>query len=312
MNIIEILLNGDPSVKRMTSKLLLGEDIPYQPNGWIQKFLEAFDSEKNTWGGGIYGPKWISTFYTLRDLMSLEVDPKTPEVQKGLNTLVSHMWHPDVFMEDDVCVVAMLVSMLSYGSYDAKVIDEMMQYLIDTQMHDGGWNCAICWNNAKHDPKTSSIHTTLSVLEAYRDYVTYGYTTHRERVRSQTKNGIEYLMRKKLMRREQDGALIFNQIDAYHFPTRWKYDYLRALVYLASVEHTYDPRMAEALSLLKQKIAKGYLGKGTTLSGRRHFDMERSRGDGPSNIGTMNTLRALTVLKFYEPHFYESIIAIEF
>ena len=165
-----------------------------------------------------------------------------------------------------------------------------------------GWNCAICWNNGEHVPKVSSIHTTLSVLEAYRDYVNAGYVTHREMVTTQQNKGNEYLLRKSLMRRENDGALIFNHIDAYHFPTRWKYDYLRALLYFTSIEHPFDPRMKEAIELLKHKISKGYLGRGTTLSGRLHFVMETEK------IGYMNTLRGLVVLKFYEPAFYETII----
>ncbi|NLO97538.1 MAG: hypothetical protein GX091_05660, partial [Peptococcaceae bacterium] len=88
MNNIDFLLAGDPSVRRLTEKYLLDQAVSYTDQGWIHEFLSRFDTEKGTWGNGIYGPKWISTFYTLRDLMSLEIDPNNPLYQQGLNTLV--------------------------------------------------------------------------------------------------------------------------------------------------------------------------------------------------------------------------------
>lgn len=301
MKNIDFLLEGDPSVRRLTQKYLLDQETTYTDQGWIHDFLSCFDSEQGTWGNGIYGPKWISTFYTLRDLMSLEIDPKHPIYQEGLQTLIAHMWNPDEFMEDDVCVVAMLVSLLTYGRYDPSPIAEMMQYLIRKQLPDGGWNCVSAYRTALH----SSIHTTLSVLEAYRDYEREGYREELERVREQAKEGQEYLLRKRLLRRESDGELIVPYITQFHFPTRWKYDVLRALVYFTSIQYPYDPRMEEALELLREKIKKAYLTKGTTYSGRLHFSMETSR------IGRMNTLRGLQVLKYYDPDYYNKLIGMD-
>jgi len=295
MSIIQILLESDPSVRRMTQKYLLGTEEAYVSEGWIGQFNALFDPSTHRWGGGIYGPKWISTFYTLRDLMSLEVNPKATEYQAGMETLIHNIWNKGHSVKRDVCVVAMLISMICYGDGDGHIVDEMMDYLISKQLSDGGWNCSSGSN-------VSSVHTTLSVLEAYRDYQHYGYKSHLEVIQMQSSEGRELLLRKHLMRRETTNELLFNQIDTPHFPFRWKYDFLRALFYFTTIKYPYEVRLEEALALLKEKMKKGYLGKGTTYSGLLHFKMETGK------IGAMNTLNALRVLKFYAHEYYEAVI----
>ena len=298
MNILDELLRADPAVHRLTQKYLLDERPVYSEDGWISEFLSRFDPDTQTWGGGIYSPKWISTFYTLRDLLSLEIRPDHPIFQKGLDTLIKHMWSPNKH-NDDVCVVAMLVSLLTYGGRAAETVNEMVEYLIETQQNDGGWNCAIS-NDGK-----SSINTTLSVLEAYRDYEQYGYTTHLKTIHEQTPKGQSYLLERHLMYRLTNGEIIISYITDFHFPTRWKYDVLRVLVYFASVNYKTVPELNEGLSLLKKKFHKGYLLKGPTFTGRLHFKMENGK------IGTMNTLRGLMVLKVFDPDEYNRIISMD-
>lgn len=301
MTIVDVLLSGDPSVKRLAQVYLLDQETPYTDEGWIKEFLSRFNSQKGTWGDGIYSPKWISTFYTMRDLRSLEIDPQHPIYQQGLRTLVYHMWNPTEFKEDDVCVVAMLVSLLVYGKYPSTIVNEMVQYLIKYQQQDGGWNCAITYRPSLK----SSINTTLSVLEAYADYEKEGYGDILEVIKEQAKQGREYLLRKKLMRREENNQIILPYIDQFHFPTRWKYDVLRALSYFAYIKYPYDPRMEEGLEILKKKIKKGFLTKGSTYSGRIHFQMETSK------IGSMNSLRGLLVLKQYDYAYFNILISQE-
>lgn len=301
MKIIDVLLNSDPAVKRQTQIYLLGEQSPYTEDGWIGKFLSRYDSEHHTWGNGIYGPKWTSTFYTLRDLKSLEIDPHHSVYQHGLNTLLHNMWNPEQSVEDDVCVVAMLVSLLSYGQQPASIIEEMIHYLRSMQMPDGGWNCA-----AVHGPsRKSSIHTTLSVLEAYADYENHGYTHSLPVITEQIQTGQAYLLRKKLMKRESTGELIFPYIVDFHFPTRWKYDVLRSLSYFAAIRYPYDPALKEGLGILREKFTKGYLTRGSQYSGRVHFHMETNK------IGAMNTLRGLMVLKHYDFDVYMAVLSKE-
>jgi len=286
----------------MTEKYVLDKESPFVEEGWIQMFLDRFDTEKGTWGNGIYGPKWVSTFYTMRDLRSLEIDPMHPIYQRGLATLVSHMWNPKVFVEDDVCVVAMLISLLVYGKYPVELVRELLNYCIQKQLSDGGWNCASKHKDVQGSLQKSSINTTLTVLEAYAEYEKEGYVDQLAVIKEQAQHGQAYLLRKKLMRRESNNDYILNYIHQFHFPTRWKYDVLRVLCYFASIKYPYDSRMDEGLTLLKEKFAKGYLTKGSTYSGRLHFQMETTK------IGSMNTLRGLLVLKEYDVKLYRGLV----
>lgn len=301
MTIIDFLMDSDPAVKRMTKLYLLGEQNSYTVDGWIGDFLSNYDVEKNTWGNGIYSPKWTSTFYTLRDLKSLEIDPMHQIYQQGLKTLISHMWNPDKFVEDDICVVAMLVSLLTYGQCSEAIINEMVQSLLSLQMPDGGWNCAVIYS---HSTK-SSIHTTLSVLEAYADYQKEGYSKEIPAIKEQELKGQDYLLRRKLMYRESTNEIILPSIVQFHFPTRWKYDVLRVLSYFAGIRYPYEPSLEDGLNILKKKIERGYLTKGTTYPGKIHFPLNNTK------IGAMNTLRGLFILKYYDVDFYYEIISKE-
>lgn len=299
MNVIEYLQSSDPSVKRMTQKYLLDDAPEYVEEGWISRFLDCFDVETGTWGNGIYGPKWISTFYTLRDLVSLEIRPDHPIYQRGLDTLINKMWS-DEWREDDICVVAMLVSLLTYGKRDMNIVDEMVAYLLNTRQNDGGWNCSSTRNPKPTDK--SSINTTLSVLEAFRDYEKYGYKTHLNSIEDIRESAQSYLLKRHLMFRLTNGEVVISYITDFHFPTRWKYDVLRALCYFADIDYKCVPEMNDGLTLLKEKFNRGYLSKGPTFTGKHHFKMETGK------IGTMNTLRGLIVLKTFEPDEYNRII----
>jgi hypothetical protein len=118
----------------------------------------------------------------------------------------------------DDCVVAMMVSLLVYGRFPAPAIDDMIGFLTRRQHSDGGWNC----QRDSQIQSKSSIHTTLSVLEAYDDYEKEGYSASLATVREQSERGREYLLRKKLMRRESNSELILPNINQFHFPARWK------------------------------------------------------------------------------------------
>lgn len=294
--LMDWLESGDPAVRRLTQIHLLDRDVPYHEEGWIHEYLKRFDAHTNTWGGGIYGPKWTSTFYTLKELKSLEIDPKHPIYQAGLSTLIHHLWNHKMWKEDDVCVVAMMVSMLAYGQFESQPIHEMIAYLINHHQPDGGWNCQ------DHHSKKSSVHTTLSVLEALRDVISNGYIHDIPTLNPFIVAGETFLLQKHLFLKETTHEPLFPRITDFHYPSRWFYDVLKALEYFASVNHPYHPNMKEAFDLLQKKFERGYLTKGATHSGRLHFKLE------DTYAGRMNTLRGLKVMKCYQPEGYQHLI----
>lgn len=193
----------------------------------------------------------------------------------------------------------MLVSMLAYGKWEATVIDDMVDYLIrNHQTEDGGWNCASNSNK-------SSINTTLSVLEAFRDYQRFSYHKHQSKLEGLITSGQQYLLRKSLYMRETDQSWIKNYITDIHFPIHWQYDIYRALDYFASIDYPYDARMESALNILEKNIKKGLMPRGKSFSGLTHFKLDKT------TVIKVNTIRALTVLKIYRPDQYHRIIELD-
>lgn len=293
----EWLQEGDPAVARMTRISLFDVAEPSVENGWIGRLLSHYDPASQGWEG-IYGPKWVSTFYTLRDLIALEADPANPAMQDALSTLLKRMWGRIDSLTKDVCVVAMFLDMLAYAHRLFPQTDQMVDYLLKTRLSDGGWNCDM----RKKDQTVGSIHTTCSVLEGLDRYLKAGGTHRAAEIKASILAGREYLLRKKLYKRERDDAVMFPSITDAHFPMRWKYDLLRGLMYFATSDAAYDPRLEEALDWLEAKMKKGLMPKGSTYSGRLHFVMETER------YGRMNTLRALIVLKRFRPQAYERLV----
>ena len=83
----------------------------------------------------------------------------------------------------------------------------------------------------------------------------------------------------------------------FSFPTRWHYDVLRALEYFRSAGGPPDPRLAEAIELLRSKQQPdGTWLLENTHPGQIHFELE----DGDGRPSRWNTLRALRVLRWYD------------
>jgi hypothetical protein len=82
----------------------------------------------------------------------------------------------------------------------------------------------------------------------------------------------------------------------FAFPPRWHYDVLRALDYFQAVNAPRDPRLAEAIDIVRK--GRGEDGRWPlqqAFKGKTYFEMERL--GGPSR---WNTLRALRVLKWWD------------
>ena len=80
------------------------------------------------------------------------------------------------------------------------------------------------------------------------------------------------------------------------YPSRWKYDILRALDYFQFTEIGHDKRMNDALDVLVKKQRKdGRWPLQAKHPGQTHFEMEQT-----GKASRWNTLRALRVLKHFK------------
>ena len=173
-HIIEWLLDGDPAIRWQTRRDLLNappDEVEYERSlvaaqGWGQKLL-GYQDDSGTWAGGLYGPKWTSTAYTLLLLRNCGL------VQTNLAALlgVERLWDGARYFGGgltcaatidfpEACVTSMYISLARYFNYDDSRVDTATQWLLANQLDDGGWNC----RNVRFGDTHSSFHTTVLAL----------------------------------------------------------------------------------------------------------------------------------------------------
>lgn len=302
MNVINWLIEGDESVSFLTKKYLLDQNSVQQNHGFIKQYLDLYDHDLHMFGHGVYGPKWISTHYTMLELKYLEISYDHPIYQDALLTLLNHEWKKDGWYSknrhQDMCVVGMLLGLLCYGKSQSNQVNEMIDYIFLHQFNDGGWNCL--WETK--NPNISSVHTTLSVLEGLSEFVLNGYTYRLNEVIQKISQGENCLLNRHIFYKSSLDQPIDSHMADVHYPPRWKYDFLKALEYFAHYQRNYDHRMDDAINHLKLMMNGPFLKKGKMISGLIHFKLENEK------YGKFNTLRALKVLKRYDETYYKKII----
>lgn len=308
MRIIDWLLEGDIVIQHLTNKYLLNRSFDHNNGGYIARYLDLYDTAKQEWGGSIYSNKWISSTYTLLELKYMDIHFDNPYYQNATKKVLNGLWqdHGKVSKTryQDMCMSAMLLSLLCYGRITDYRINEIVDYILAHQMNDGGWNCA--WDSVHNRSSVSSVHTTISVLEAFSDYKKYGYDYRLTEIEQQAAFGQEYLLKRNLFKSLKSGEAMHQDMINFHYPFRWKYDSFRALEYFAHIGHPYDNRIQDALNLVKAALKKGYINRGKVYSGKIHFPLE-------SGIkGRFNTYRALLILKHFDNKAYQEVINTDF
>lgn len=272
--------------------------------GWGARLL-ALQGEDGQWDGGALFPSlsrrsadepkgqpWTATAYSLLLLRDFGIDPHLEQVRRGMALIQQHCrWeHADQpFFSGEVepCINGMTIVL---GVYFDQNVDEIVARLLGEQLADGGWNC-----EAERGSVRSSFATTIRVLE--------GLLAH-ERATGDSPESLaarrraqEYLLERKLFRRKSTGEVVDPAWLQFSFPTRWHYDVLRGLEYFRDAGDAPDPRMDEAVDLLRSKQqSDGTWLLENTHPGKVHFPLEE--GDGrPSR---WNTLRALRVLRWHD------------
>lgn len=241
------------------------------------------------------GPQpWTATTYSLLLLRDFGIDPRSEPMRRTVTLVRDNCrWEeggqPYFDGEVEPCINGMTVTL---GAYFDQDVDGVVSRLINEQLDDGGWNC---W--AESGAVVSSAATTINVLEGLlaHERATGGST----RSADARRRGEEYLLERGLFRRKSTGQVIDPGWLTFSFPTRWHYDVLRALEYFRSAGDPPDPRVAEAVELLRTKRQPdGTWLLENTHPGKVHFALE----DGDGRPSRWNTLRALRVLDWYEGH----------
>lgn len=301
--VIAWLLSGDPSIVYQVHKDLLNvvrEDLRSRISGpgWGKRFLAARNPDGH-WGRGFYQPKWTSTHYTLLDLRNLEISPEILPVKQTVSLVFKTRKCGDgginpakTIQNSDVCINGMFLNYASYFGASEEDLRSVVDFLLSEKMPDGGFNCHSNRQGAVH----SSLHTTLSVLEGILEYSRNGYRYRISELKEAERNSIDFLLQHRLFRSDRTGKIIDPRMLRLSYPSRWRYDILRALDYFQSAGVHYDGRMEEAIYiLLKKQRSDGKWPLQARHPGKSHFEMEV-----PGEASRWNTLRALRVFKHFD------------
>ncbi len=301
--LIAWLLEGDVAVQYQIQRDLLASEQPLlrdriATEGWGAQFL-GFRKKEGHWGRAFYQPKWISTHYTLLDLKHLGISPTIHAIKESIAFVLQNHKGEDgginpsgTIKQSDVCINGMFLNYASYFGIRESGLISIVDFLIAAQMPDGGFNCQSNRKGAVH----SSLHSTISVLEGFLEYTANGYSYRAPELNQIEIEAREFILQHKLFRSDRTGEIIDKRMLMLSYPSRWRYDILRALDYFQFAGVKYDRRMKDALDVLKKKRRKDNKWPlQAKHPGQVHFEMEKSRE--PSR---WNTLRALRVLKHFE------------
>ena len=301
--IINWLLDGDSSIRYQVYRDLLSVEREklrqnIEIEGWGKRLL-YHRAENGHWGRGFYQPKWTSTHYTLLDLKNLGISNRCKPIKDTLDIIIINNKnendggiHPiGTVKKSDVCINGMALNYLSYFRAQEIKLKSIVDFILSQRMVDGGFNCQLNRKGAKH----SSLHTTISVLEGILEYKNNNYTYRLDELIEAEIESIEFILEHKLFQSDKTGEIISKKMLTFSYPSRWRYDILRALDYFQSAKIEYDERMDDSIDiLLKKRNKENTWNLQANHLGQTHFEMEKV--GAPSR---WNTLRALRILRHF-------------
>jgi hypothetical protein len=308
--VLDWLLDSDPALRWQVLRdltdappeVVAAERARVATEGWGARLLALRDDDGQWAGGACFpgdfrgdfsqGQPWTSTFPTLTLLRDFGIDPEAKALRETIALVRDNCrWEHDgqAFFDGEVepCINGRTVAI---GSYFGEDVDGIVARLLGEQLGDGGWNC-----EAENGSVRSSFATTICVLDGLLEHERA--TGGSAEVVAARQRGQEYLLERRLFRRLSTGEVADPDWLQFSFPTWWHYDVLWALDYFRAVGDAPDQRMAEAITLLREKQQPdGTWLLENTHPGAVHFAME----DGDGQPSRWNTLRALRVLNWHD------------
>jgi hypothetical protein len=306
VTVLDWLLDADPALRWQVLRDLTdappdevaAERAKVAVEGWGARLLAARDADGQWAGGACFpagfrgdfssGQPWTSTLPTLTLLRELGVDPAAEPVRDAVRLVADncrweHAGQRFFAGEVEPCINGRTVAIGAYFGVD---VTGIVHRIIGEQLADGGWNCA-----TEDGSVRSSFHSTICVLEGL---LAHEQTPDTVAVR---KRGEEYLLCRHLFRRLSTGEVVDPAWLEFAFPAWWHYDVLRALDYFRGTGACPDPRIADAIDLVRAKqLPDGSWPLEHTHRGAVHFPVDAGVGE-PSR---WNTLRALRALAWYD------------
>ncbi len=304
------LLDSDPAIRWQVMRDLAGspmdqvlaERVKLTTEGWGATLL-ALQAADGTWSGIAWNPEWTSTFHALTLLREFGLDPEGQPARQALSRVRQQVtWkesgpeecQENAFFAGEVepCINGQV---LASGAYFGQDVHGLVSRLLSEQLEDGGWNCDAWLGSTR-----SSFNTTICVLEGFYEYELH-FGANYELAAAREK-GQDYLLDRHPFRSLSTGDPISHDrkggppYSYFAFPNWWHYDVLRALDYLRRTGMKTDPRLDEALDMVRAKQqADGRWLLDVLYPGEALIDFGEQEGQPSRWI----TLRALRVLKHF-------------
>ena len=243
--------------------------------------------------GGEAGQPWTPTMHTLQTLQILGLDPASEAARRAIPLIAEHgRWeHAGQRYFDGEVEPCINGRTIETGAYFGVDVSPIVDRILGERLADGGWNCEV-----ENGSVRSSFDTTLDVLDGLLEFerATGGSTAVREARRQ--RRGVPTRARPVPPQKHRARSPTPAYLD-FAFPYYWHYDILRALDYFRSSGADPDPRMANAVDVVRSKQQPdGRWLLDRIHPGRVHFALDADIGQ-PSR---WNTLRALRVLDWWE------------
>jgi hypothetical protein len=311
MNALDWLLDADPAIRWQAMRDLTdapadqvaAERARVASEGWGTRLL-AFRREDGLWNTGTPETEWPSLLALLM-LRDMGIDPSSEEARNAVGLVRDNAtWHnpwapwngqPVFAGEVEPCINGRVVTV---GSYFGVNVQPIADRLLGEQMADGEWNC-----EQENGSTRGSFHTTINVLEGLLNHEQA--TGGSAEVTAALERGQEYLLERRMLYRLSSGELIDPAFRLFWFPTGYHYDALRGLDYLRAAGVTPDPRVAEAIDLVRSKRdAEGRWPLENPheieLVNARVRDLELDMDEREGRPSHWNTLRAMRMLDWHE------------
>jgi hypothetical protein len=306
---VDWLLDSDPAIRwQVLSDLtdaspgeVAAERARVEREGWGARLL-ALEGTDGLWDGGAVfpanytgggpGQPWTATMHTLQTLQILGLEPASTAARRAIALIAEHgRWEhagqPYFDGEVEPCINGRTIETGAYFGVD---VAKIVARILDERLADGGWNC-----EAENGSVRSSFDTTINVLDGLLEFERA--TGGSAQVREARRGGEEYLLDRSLFRRRSTGEIVDQAYLDFAFPYYWHYDVLRALDYFRRSGASPDPRMAEAVEIVRAKRQPdGRWLLDRVHPGRVHFPLDGGVGES----SRWNTLRALRVLGWWE------------
>ena len=219
---------------------------------WRKSMIAGLLSGQHADGGFGVHPysKWTGAHWRLVSLIELGVPRRNARARAAAKTVLDWIAAPSepriiaglerrhASMEGNALAVCCRLGMAGN-----KRVRHLVDVLVRSQWPDGGWNCDV-----GPDAHRSSFHESLAPIWGL---VEYNRETGDGRARIAARRGVELLLEHRLFRSIVTRRPIHPEWLHVHWPHYWHYDYFHGLRAVASLRLLADPRVDDALEMLR-------------------------------------------------------------